>query len=539
MNEQPEETRKKDSVDEPEVTTSEGQPEEGSSEDSGTPNTVDGEATNEPEQNKVLELESEHSPELAENTTQAETEEPKETESVKTTTHPRKWLMWALVAVLVATLGVALYMYFKMTASESTTSGTNSNASQVAKMGAAITYTQGTVEYARSGDWKAADGELELSEGDKIRTGSESRVIVTFDDGSAIRLDAQSEITILSLTVTNVAVENTRGNVYSRVTTSDSRAFEVKVSDGTYTALGTAFMTTKSDSVEGVEVYQSKVLVGETTVNEGQCYFVKNPDEAKRTKLAQIDLEGLKSNVFLKWNKAEDAKDANFADKLGVLKDIDTPVAAPAPVATTTPTATQQATAGIVLKGEKTSDGIQLSWTVTGLNTKNGFKVAYSKTTTTPSYGTDSAKFVDGTARSVKLALKDGKTWHIRICRYDGDGKCSYYSNSVSVTAPYEEVAKVTTGSTTVALNEATLSWTFTGTAPYGFKVVWNTSGAPTYPTSGSNAGAQYMPSGGSLNLGDAISSPGTYKVRACKYTNGTEASACVDYSNEITYVKS
>lgn len=537
MNDQPEDASKKDLVDEPEVTTSEGQPEEGSSEDSGTPNTVDGEATNEPEQNKVLELESEHSPEIAEDAMPSETEEPKEVEDAKTTAYPRKWLIWALAAVLVVTLGVSLYMYFKMTAPESTTS--SSTTSQVAKMGAAITYAQGTVEYARSGDWQAADGDLELSEGDKIRTGDESRVVVTFDDGSAIRLDAQSEVTILSLAVTNIAVENTRGNVYSRVTASDSRAFDVEVSDTTYTALGTAFMTTKSDTVEGVEVYQSKVSVGETTVNEGQSYFVKNPDEAKQTKLAQIDLEGLKSNTFLKWNKAEDAKDVNFADKLGVLKDIDTPVATPAPAVTTTPTTTQEATAGIVLKGEKTSDGIQLSWTVTGLNTKNGFKVAYSKTTTTPSYGTDSAKFVDGTARSVKLALKDGKTWHIRICRYDGDGKCSYYSNSVSVTAPYEEVAKVTTGSTTVALNEATLSWTFTGTAPYGFKVVWNTSGAPTYPTSGSNAGAQYMPSGGSLNLGDAISSPGTYKVRACKYTNGTEASACVDYSNEITYVKS
>ena len=453
--------------------------------------------------------------------------------------YTRNWVKWALAVTLVMALVAGVFAYFSLTAQRSTTS-TDNSANQVARLGAAIVYTQGTVEYVRSGDWKTADGELSLSEGDKVRTGNESRVVVAFDDGSAIRLDAQSQVTLKSLAVTSVVVENERGNVYSRVTTSDTRKFDIVVDSTVYQALGTAYMTMNSETIKGVEVYHSKVSVGSTTtVNEGQSYFVKNPDGTKQEKVAQIDLVALKTNEFLKWNKAEDAKDTTLADKLGVLKDIDvvTPPAQTTPQATT-PKTTQPA-AVIVLRGEKTNDGILVSWSVSGIDTKNGFKVTYSKTSTVPAYGTDSAKFVDGAARSVNLALQDGKTWHIRVCRYDGDGKCSYYSNTVSVAAPYKEVAKVTLGSSTATLTESTLSWTFTGTAPYGFKVVWNTSGSATYPTSGSNAGAQYVSSGSSLNLSEVISGTGSYKVRVCKYTNGTEASACLDYSNEVTYVKS
>lgn len=450
----------------------------------------------------------------------------------------KKWLVWIFVVVLVATLGFAVYAYLKMTAPvRGDVSSSAPAKDNVAKLGAVAIYIQGSVEYTKNNTWQKVDSELSLHEGYKVRTGDESRAVIAFDDGSAVRLDKNSEIELSKLATNDVVVANLKGNVYSRVTASDSRTFSVTVDSLAYKALGTAYMTSNSQSLKGVEVYHSKVEAGKTTISEGQSYFVKNPDSAKQEVVAAIDIDELKKNEFIKWNKAEDAKDANFADKLGILKDIDVVSSNTAPTSTTPPA---QSSPAISVRAERVSEGIRVNWSISDIDVKNGFKVAYSKTSTTPTYGVDSARLVESSARSTVLPMQDGKTWNIRVCRYDGGGKCSHYSNTVSTVAPYrqKEVNKVTSGVISATLSEDTLRWTFTGTAPYGFKVVWNTSGSPTYPASGEKGGAQYMPSGDSTNLRGLISDSGTYKVRVCKYTNGAEASSCVDYSSEVTYVK-
>lgn len=460
------------------------------------------------------------------------------------TTHKHRKL-FIIAGIAVAILGLiaaTIIILLRPTEPAASTNTKAQTSTQVASQGAAITYTEGTVEYTKAGKWQPVANSPSLSAGDSVRTGNAARTIIALDDGSAIRLDQNSEVTLTRLTVNSVVITNKTGNVYSRVTASTSRTFDVIVNDQTYTALGTAFKTTNDSSTEGVAVYHSKVSVkGKATVEEGKSYYLKATDTTKLDKVTDIDVNALKADAFLKWNKAEDEKETAFADKLGVLKDIDKPAEAPAqtPAPAQKPATSTTPAVGISALGAKVDNGIKVSWSTTGIDTKNGFKVAYSKSNATPAYGQDSAKYVEGSANSVTLELKDGKTWHIRVCRYDGDGKCSYYSNTVSVTAPLIEAAKVTPGTVSAVLSGNTLSWSFTGSAPYGYKVVWNTSGSPTYPTSGENAGAKYMSSGNSLNVSENISNPGVYKVRVCAYANGTDSNACLYYSNEVTYVKS
>ncbi len=455
---------------------------------------------------------------------------------------PKKHNKWLLIGIAVAValaLAITAFVVLRQAKPVQPVQKVETK-KQLTSQGAELAYFDGSVEYQSAAKRQKVTRSVSLKQGDSVFTGDASRAIIALDDGSAVRLDQNSTVTLTTLTTTSVVITNKVGTVYSRVTPSKTRTFEISINGQTYTALGTAFKTINDPTTEGVAVYHSKVSVkGKPTVEEGQAYYRKTTDTSKLDVVSQLDTNALKSDTFLKWNKAEDEKEPAFADKLGTLKDIDVPMPAPAPAPApvTKPVATAPSV-GITASGVKVDGGIKVTWTPTGIDTKNGFKVAYSKSSTTPSYGTDSAKFVEGSARSVTLEIKDGKTWHVRVCRYDGDGKCSFYSNTVSVTAPYVEPAKVTSGSLSASLSGGTLNWTFTGSAPYGYKVVWNTSGTPTYPPTGTNSGAKLV-SGNSLSLAEHISSPGTYKVRVCAYTNGTDPTACLYYSTEVTFVKS
>src|SRR5690606_5139035 len=61
------------------------------------------------------------------------------------------------------------------------------------KLGIAVTVVEGTVEYMKGeSDWQDLVATTSLGEGDSVRTGNESRLVLTLDDGSAIRLDANT-----------------------------------------------------------------------------------------------------------------------------------------------------------------------------------------------------------------------------------------------------------------------------------------------------------------------------------------------------------
>lgn len=454
-------------------------------------------------------------------------------ESTAPNAKKKKWRptkkMLLIAGAITLVLGVVTLLLWP--SSDNDADQNNINQQQAYNQGAAVTYTDGTVEYNIGAGWNVVTPGLSLNESDKVRTGADSRAIVTLDDGSAIRLNQNAEISLTLLSTTQVTIVNSGGEVYTRVVSSETRQFEVQINEQSYLALGTAYKTVNTYGEEGVEVYHSKVdVTDKAKVAQGESYYTKTGDADKKDKVAKIDLLKLKDDAFIVWNKTQDETQKDFADKLGVLTEIDKqepePVDdTPAPV-----------TAKIVASGSKLSDGVNVSWSSSGVDTSNGFKVVYSNKNAVPSYGTDSAKYIKTGLSSTVLDLKDGKTWYIRVCAYDGDSGCSNYSNAVTVTAPYVAPVLVENGAITATLTGDILSWTFLGTAPHGFKVVWNEDGLPTYPTSGVNPGSQFL-NEIDIDLSTTITDTGTYKVRVCKYTNGTESDQCVDYSNQITFI--
>ena len=86
---------------------------------------------------------------------------------------------------------------------------------------------------------------------------------------------------------------------------------------------------------------------------------------------------------------------------------------------------------------KKSSDKVELNWSVSGSSSK-GFKVVWSEHSG-PTYPTRSDKgdqfhyYNDSGKRNDSVTgLKDGKTYHFRVCEYLG-GKCGKYSNEVEV----------------------------------------------------------------------------------------------------------
>jgi hypothetical protein len=398
---------------------------------------------------------------------------------------------------------------------------------RITTLGAAVATIEGDVETSTDGaTWTSAEAGQSLANLDYVRTLDSSRAIVLFDDGSVVRLDSNTELYLSSLEADALEVTLMDGQVYSRVVESENQTFTVATANERFQALGTAYKTSTDGTKDELEVYQSQVKVesADLDVEEGNKY---DSDSKEKTALDLVELE---NDEFAQWNKEKDSESEEFKDKLGVLKDREEEPA-PAPVP-------PSPTASISLTGT-TSDkgvaGVFLTWELSGVSSTQGFKLVRSASDSTPTYGENEAIYVgDPSARNRTWPSEDGKTHYYRVCIYF-EGTCSTYSNAVQVASPKVEKEPVVSGTINLSIDGQKLTWSLGGgTAPHGYKVVLSDSPNPVYPANS----IQYIGSKTtSTTLPDKAA--GTYYVKVCKYTNGTQEAGCVDYSNEVEYVVS
>ncbi|MBA4385027.1 MAG: hypothetical protein C0410_09845 [Anaerolinea sp.] len=181
-----------------------------------------------------------------------------------------------------------------------------------------------------------------------------------------------------------------------------------------------------------------------------------------------------------------------------------------------------------------------MEWTDKSTSAK-GYKIVYSTTSQTPTFGVDSYFYIsDPTARSAYVDGSSGAKYYYRICRYTGTA-CSSYSAVYTFTFPIYTITSTPTISSTVDSSTITIStitdtatgvaqvdWTATGTFTNGFKILYSiTTALPTLSDSVT------VVSDGSLRLGNINGDPsGTYHVRVCKYTG----SSCSVYSPVVDF---
>ncbi len=360
------------------------------------------------------------------------------------------------LVVLVAGLSFWWVMSDQNKTVVNSTEDTSSSATRQARLGVAITVADGMIEQEQDGVWQTIAANAQLQEGDQIRTGEGSRAVLTLDDGSAVRLDAQTAIELESLVVDDVKIKQLSGVVYSRVVASD-RAYTVVAADTTYQALGTAFVTMNSEATKGVQVYHSSVQVGgqDESVSEGKQYFTANANTTLTEKITDIDLDSLTDDSFVNWNLSQDESDANFKDKLGSLSRIkelknQKEQAQKAEEARKAEELQQEEKEkSSHSNGEKVTrgamslslSGTTFSWTHGG-KASYGYKLVYSKTDN-PTFPTDSAVYFDSINQmSGSLPKKNDKKtplsgrYYVRVCAYTNTTEsdpCVDYSNIVTI----------------------------------------------------------------------------------------------------------
>jgi hypothetical protein len=188
----------------------------------------------------------------------------------------------------------------------------------------------------------------------------------------------------------------------------------------------------------------------------------------------------------------------------------------------------------VITNVSETAKGqVSVSWTAQG-NYPNGFKVVFSKDTSTPVYpGNQYVYLTNPAARNAAVTgLTEGKKYYFRVCKFNGSG-CDFYSNTFSIVlsgggSTDEKI--VLNSISKVNDTKVKLDWSATGSFPKGFKIVYSSHNtSPVYP------GDQYVylsdPAARSAYV-ESLKAGETYYFRVCKY-NG---SGCDFYSNMKEY---
>jgi hypothetical protein len=511
----------------------------------------------------------------------------------------------ALAGVAVVILAIVLGVYF--TRGPIGTGGIFNGA-----LAAHLSVADGQVEIWDGSAWQPVDAGTTISGQSQLRTGENSKAVLEFDEGSALRLDENTHIILEEINNKNISVAQVVGETYSRVNKTSGLTYKVKSGDAETTALGTAFgvATEKSNWVKKgekkviVKVVESKVKVKivkndetlEKEVSEGEELIVDMTkpieDIAKKIPLPK---EETAQDGFYVWNREEDTEKSY---PLGVLSDVIPPEVnisepldgittelvrvavrgtteagarifvngaetnndngnfekiidlkvgantveikakddsgnATAKKITVTRKGEAVATLPLYLKGWADSDGIHLSWSLSGITAPKGFKLVKSLTAY-PSYPGDSAVYLNPDVKNYLWQINDGKTWHFRVCVYEG-GSCGTYSNDLKIvaksadTTSNEIYGKLSLTGWVKTGKIIALSWALTGNSPYGYKLVKSTEPNPVYPgneyvyLSSPDLKGSYI-----WDVGEA----GTYHFRVCAYNGG---GGCVFYSNDYS----
>lgn len=220
-----------------------------------------------------------------------------------------KFLMVAFGVFLTVGLASAAGVYFLSNEGIDSTQTT-----EEVLLAANLSVADGDVLIMKSEDdrWmEGLQGDV-LAEGDSIKTGKESRAVLTLDNGDAVRLNASSEVKLNSMDPKAVVVEQVYGESYNRVATSEENTFTIVGQGVEAQALGTAYLF-KSDPVKkkvSVHVYESqvKLTVGEKEQTVKTLKKAEIDAEKKKIEVGNMKEDDLNTN-FAKWNSNQDGED--------------------------------------------------------------------------------------------------------------------------------------------------------------------------------------------------------------------------------------
>lgn len=242
------------------------------------------------------------------------------------------WLAGILVVILALVGGISAALTNKDSENTETSIQTNTALSNSTSLEATLTIIEGTVQTrnSESEEWKDADTNTAITEGQNLRTvGATSRVEITAK-GSLMRLDANSELTIETMTEDRTVFHLTDGYSYYRTTDDTQQStLVVKTSGAQYETKNAVFRAIYSGDEEAIEVFKGNVVETKenTAITEGNKYTVVDRGQSSNNqKSKKLDINLLKNDDFITWNIEIDSKNPAFKNTLGFLSDTTEPV---------------------------------------------------------------------------------------------------------------------------------------------------------------------------------------------------------------------
>lgn len=220
---------------------------------------------------------------------------------------------FALLAVLATTVLMAAVGY--AVTRNDTGKTEDGNPEDNTQVHAVLTEASGNVSISRNGGMEGITIDQELFAEESITTGNDSRAVITFPDGSLVRIDQQSTVALTSVTESDYECRVEKGTVYVRTAVSDERTFTAHVGNEEMTTTDAAFLLINRD-----EKSQLKVVYGSTEVaSPDKTLSVKQGSvKGPNGKVRAFDQEDM-NDAFLIWNKEQD--EMAFPEQLGIFSE--------------------------------------------------------------------------------------------------------------------------------------------------------------------------------------------------------------------------
>lgn len=390
-----------------------------------------------------------------------------------------------------------------------------------------VSLIEGTLEYKTTEtDWQVAEVDQTIQVGTMLRTvGAISRAVLALEDQSEVRMDANSGIEFISTTTSRIIIKHSDGYLYNRIIENPDRDYIVETENAQFESVGTAFRTISTGDEEAVEVYQGQVkeVKSNNTVNSGEKLVIELDGQDVRSKVEDLDVNDLKDDEFIEWNKKLDSENDLFKNSLGFLSDFDGPslnITDPKPSSTIN--VAEGETPTVTFKG----------------STEQGTKLIVQSKSVSGSKQLDVAVKDNGSFETPKLTGAFGNSVFEFIAT---DRRGNETKQNVTITfsrqTGTQEQGIVLTGSSNTS-NIISLQWGLVGlTTPDGVRVVYsNASSTPSYPNDdflpvSSGDSITIDPASGNNTIDDSEQS--TYNFRVCRYISATNS--CDQYSNAIS----
>jgi hypothetical protein len=434
-------------------------------------------------------------------------------------------LVYGLLAVFLASIA---FIFWSINRPETTiVNPTNNQNNNTIAGSASVLFFQGDVYTSQDQkiSWKKLSSSADLKINDSVKTINDSWAIIKLPQGTYVRLDSNTEISLLELSKENIKLDQSYGQVFHYTNKGASQlVYKVRILDWEFTALNEMFNSFNNRQNIQIQNFDGSVEWqrngGQSEISNGPKHIMINLNDNTVEEKELVLNPELFNYSWINWN--------NQQNKGQNLKLISLPFAENWPET-------------LVLKGEEKDKGsIEFTWTYDekyeGVPPYGLYLMMGSKEN--PSYPQNTYVYINSADLNTENNPENKYTWsnledgeyHFRLGVFDGVKEIIKYSNDVTLKLPSNEKSTLTLQGA-VDETRATLSWTSENLAENtSWKLLIAENTTPIYPLHTAENLTQDITTYTWKNL-----SPGkTYQFRLCEYES--IKNECLSYSNTVTF---